>query len=160
MQRSLLFALGLMAGLGLAIGVPYVRAHDAETIAKNAPQQNPLFINMTTGDLWRGWMGLHFAHSTLKMGHPVAIFLNLDSVKLAAKDPDKFGKDASEALRRRMPHTIVTDIIRDGGVVLMCEPCMAEFGLRVEDLVPGVQIGRPGFTQGFIFAENARTLTW
>jgi hypothetical protein len=30
----------------------------------------------------------------------------------------------------------------------------------MEDLVPGVQMGRPGYTQSFIFAENARTLTW
>jgi hypothetical protein len=26
--------------------------------------------------------------------------------------------------------------------------------------VPGVKMGRPGLTQGFIFAENAKTLTW
>jgi len=32
-----------------------------------------------------GWMGLHFAHATLKMGHPVTVFLNLDGVKLASK---------------------------------------------------------------------------
>jgi predicted peroxiredoxin len=30
-------------------------------------------------------MGLHFAHATLKMGHPVTVFLNLDGVKLASK---------------------------------------------------------------------------
>jgi hypothetical protein len=37
---------------------------------------------------------------------------------------------------------------------------MTEFGLKLEDLVAGVQMGRPGYTQRFIFAENARTLTW
>jgi hypothetical protein len=37
---------------------------------------------------------------------------------------------------------------------------MAEFGLAMDDLVAGVQLGKPGYTQGFIFAENARTLTW
>ena len=42
----------------------------------------------------------------------------------------------------------------------MCGPCMTEFGLKLDDRVPGVQMGRPGYTQGFIFAENARTLTW
>jgi hypothetical protein len=29
-----------------------------------------------------------------------------------------------------------------------------------EDIVPRVELGRPGLTQGFIFAENAKTLTW
>ena len=43
-----------------------------------ASLQAALFVNMTTADSWRGWMGLHFAHNTMKMGHPVTIFLNLD----------------------------------------------------------------------------------
>ncbi len=156
MQRSLLFALGLIAGLAVALAVPAGRAHDADSLAANAPQKNPLFINMTTGDSWRGWMGLHFAHATLKMGHPVAVFLNLDAVKLASKT----GEQEKKPSMQRLPRDILADFIRDRGVVLMCGPCIAEFGLKIDDLVPGVQMGRPGYTQGFIFAENARTLTW
>jgi hypothetical protein len=55
---------------------------------------------------------------------------------------------------------ILGDFIRDGGVVLMCGPCIAEFGLKMEDVVPGVQMGKPGYTQDFILAENARKLIW
>jgi hypothetical protein len=44
--------------------------------------------------------------------------------------------------------------------VLICGPCLAEFGLKLDDLVHGVELGKPGYTQSFIFAENARTLTW
>lgn len=154
MHRSIVFALGLVAGLALATAAPYGQAHDAATLAKTAPQNNPLFINMTTGDSWRGWMGLHFAHATLKQGHPVAVFLNLDAVKLAAKSGEQEKKPSMQ------PRDILADFMRDGGVVLICGPCMAEFGLTIDDLVPGVQMGRPGYTQSFIFAENARTLTW
>jgi predicted peroxiredoxin len=156
LRRSVIFALGLAAGLALAFAVSRGQAHDAGQIASSAPEKNPLFINMTTGDSWRGWMGLHFAHATLKQGHPVAIFLNLDAVKLAAKN----GVQEMKPSMQRPPRDIIADFIRDGGVVLMCGPCMAEFGLKTEDLVPGVQMGRPGYTQSFIFAENARTLTW
>ncbi len=101
-------------------------------------------------------MGLHFAHATLKQGHPVAIFLNLDAVKLAAKS----GEQEKKPSMQRVPRDILADFIRDGGVVLMCGPCLTEFGLTVDDLVSGVQMGKPGYTQSFIFAENARTLTW
>jgi predicted peroxiredoxin len=101
-------------------------------------------------------MGLHFAHATLKQGHPVAVFLNLDAVKLAAKN----GEQERKPSMQRVPRDILADFIRDGGVVLLCGPCMAEFGLAMDDLVAGVQLGKPGYTQGFIFAENARTLTW
>jgi predicted peroxiredoxin len=156
MRRLMIFALGLAAGLTLAFAAPRGQAHDADQIAASAPEKNPLFINMTTGDSWRGWMGLHFAHATLKQGHPVAIFLNLDAVKLAAKT----GEQEMKPSMQRPPRGIIADFIKDGGVVLMCGPCMAEFGLKTEDLVPGVQMGRPGYTQSFIFAENARTLTW
>jgi len=156
MKRLILFTIGLLAGLALAFVIPQGRAHDADSLANNAPQKNPLFINITTGDSWRGWMGLHFAHATLKQGHPVAIFLNLDAVKLAAKN----GEQEKKPSMQRVPRDILADFIRDGGVVLMCGPCLAEFGLTMDDLVPGVQMGKPGFTQSFIFAENARALTW
>lgn len=155
MQRSFVFALGLIAGLILAVAAPS-KAHDVITMMKELPQNNPLFINMTTGDSWRGWMGLHFAHMTLKQGHPVAVFLNLDAVKLAAKN----GVQEKRASMNRLPRDILADFVHDGGTVLMCGPCMTEFNLKMEDLVAGVQMGKPGFTQGFIFAENARTLTW
>jgi predicted peroxiredoxin len=156
MNRIVIFLAGLMAG---ALIVPLTRtgqAHDAQSWAASAPARNPLFINMTSGDSWRGWMGLHFAHATLKMGHPVAVFLNLDAVKLAARE----GEQEKKPSMQRIPREVLADFIRDGGVVLICGPCLQEFGLKMEDLVPGVLMGRPGFTQGFIFAENARTLTW
>ena len=156
MRKSIVFMRGLALGFALAFAMPPGRAHDADQLAASAPQKNPLFINMTTGDSWRGWMGLHFAHATLKMGHPVAVFLNLDAVTLASMK----GEQEKKPSMQRIPRDIIADFIRDGGVVLMCGPCMAEFGLKLEDLVPGVQMGKPGFTQGFIFAENARTLTW
>lgn len=122
---------------------------------QNATGKPPLFVNMTTGDTWRGWMGLHFAHATLKMGHPVTVFLNLDGVKLASKTGEQDKKDSM----RRIPRDIIADFIKEGGVVLMCGPCLQEFGLKPDDLVPGVRMGAPGMTQGFIFADNARTLT-
>jgi predicted peroxiredoxin len=156
MSRLAMLLTSLAAGLMIAWAVPYGNAHDDAALAKAAPKNNPLFINMTSGDLSRGWMGLHFAHATLKMGHPVAVFLNLDAVKLAAKN----GEQPKTDTMRRAPREILADFIRDGGVVLMCGPCMREFGLKTEDLVEGVQMGRPGYTQSFIFAENARALTW
>ena len=156
MRRAIVFVIGLLAGLALAFTVPLGRAYDADTLANSAPQKNPLFINMTTGDSWRGWMGLHFAHATLKMGHPVAVFLNLDAVKLAVMR----GEQEKKPSMSRVPRDILVDFMRDGGVVLMCGPCLSEFGLKLEDLVPGVQLGKPGYTQSFIFAENARTLSW
>src|SRR5262249_24073363 len=105
MQRLTLFIFGLLAGIALGLGTPSGRAHDAETLSNSAAQKNPLFINMTTGDSWRGCMGLHFAHATLKQGHPVAIFLNLDAVKLAARN----GEQEKKPSMQRVPRDILAD---------------------------------------------------
>lgn len=161
MHRLSLVLLGMLLGLVLGAVAPPAFTHDLPPGAthgdpKTDPAMKPLFINMTTGDPWRGWMGLHFAHSTLKMGHPVAIFLNLDGVKLAEKE----GMQEKKETMKRVPRDILADFINDGGIVLMCGPCMQEFGLKLDDVVPGVRMGAPGLTQGYIFAENARTLTW
>ena len=69
MKRLVVFACGLLAGAALMLAWP-LRAHDLESFKKAAPGNNPLFINMTTGDSWRGWMGLHFAHDDAEDGSP------------------------------------------------------------------------------------------
>jgi predicted peroxiredoxin len=143
--RLLALTLALSASAG-AFGEP----------VKTDPAKGALFINMTSGDSWRGWMGLHFADNTLRQGHPVTVFLNLGAVKLASLR----GEQDKKPSMKRLPRDILADFIKNGGVVLMCGPCMQEFGLTLKDLVPGVQMGKPGLTQGYIFAPNTRTLSW
>ena len=151
MKRLVVLSLGIVLGFAAAA----LPSRVFEAVAQ-APAKPPLFVNMTTGDSWHGWMGLHFAHNTMKMGHQVTIFLNLGAVKLAALK----GEQERRPSMQRVPRDIVADFIKDGGKVLICGPCLSEFGLNMGDLVPGVELGKPGYTQSFIFAENARTLTW
>jgi predicted peroxiredoxin len=153
MWRAAFLSIGLVFGLALA---HWPTEWLPSSVARAQAAKPALFVNMTTGDSWRGWMGLHFAHNTMKMGHQVTIFLNLDAVKLAAKT----GEQEKRPSMQRIPRGIVADFIKDGGKVLICGPCPAEFGLKLEDLVPGVELGKPGYTQSFIFADNAKTLTW
>jgi predicted peroxiredoxin len=148
MKAILALAVFLVAAASQAL------AQDGKPAAE--AKKAPLFINMTSGDTWRGWMGLHFANSTLRMGHPVTVFLNLEAVRLAAKS----GEQEKRETMRRVPRDILAEFIKNGGVVLMCGPCMQEFGLKFDDLVPGVQMGRPGLTQSYIFAPGGQTLTW
>ncbi|RKE71044.1 DsrE family protein [Pseudorhodoplanes sinuspersici] len=153
MTRVAMLIFGIALGFA-ATNIPVHRMFEA--VAQTPSAKPALFVNMTTGDTWRGWMGLHFAHNTMKQGHQVTIFLNLDGVKLATKA----GEQEKRPSMQRVPRDIVADFIKDGGKVLICGPCLSEFGLRMEDLVAGVELGKPGYTQSFIFAENAKTLTW
>src|ERR1700704_1135995 len=156
MQRIVVFLLGLLVGGGLIAAVSGGQAHDDLTGGVTAPQDHPLLLHMTTGDSWRGAMGLEFAQAMLKIGHPVAVFLNLDAVKLALRS----GEQEKKRSMQQIPRDLVTDLVRGGAVVLICQPCLEEFGLRLDDVVPGVQLGRPGYLENFVFADNVRTLTW
>jgi len=111
---------------------------------------------MTTGDSWRGATGLEFARAMLKIGHPVAVFLNLDAVRLALRT----GEQEKKASMPQVPREIIADLIRDGAIVLICQPCLSEFGFKLDDIVPGVQLGSPGYLENFVFADNVRTLSW
>jgi predicted peroxiredoxin len=156
MRRIVIFLLGALAGGGLMASVPSGSAHDDLTGALAAPENHPLLVHMTTADSWRGAMGLEFAQAMLKIGHPVAVFLNLDAVKLALRT----GEQEKKSSMQQIPRELVADLVRGGAVVLLCQPCLEEFGLRLDDIVPGVQLGRPGYLENFVFADNVRTLTW
>ena len=93
MQRIVIFLFGLLLGGGLMGSVPPGKAHDDLTGALASPENHPLLLHMTTGESWRGATGLEFARAMLKVGHPVAVFLNLDAVSLRSV----------QASRRRRP---------------------------------------------------------
>ena len=156
MQRIVVFLLGLLVGGGLIAAVSGGQAHDDLTGGLRNPQDHPLLLHMTTGDSWRGAMGLEFAQAMLKSGHPVAVFLNLDAVKLALRT----GEQEKKASMQQIPREIIASLIREGAIVLICQPCLVEFGLKLDHIVPGVQVSRPGYLENFVFADNVRTLTW
>jgi predicted peroxiredoxin len=155
-RRIVIFLLGVLVGGSLVAAVPSGKAHDDLTGALAAPENHPLLVHMTTADSWRGAMGLEFAQAMMKIGHPVAVFLNLDAVKLALRA----GEQEKKSSMQQIPRDLVADLVRGGAVVLICQPCLEEFGLRLDDVVPGVQLGRPGYLENFVFADNVRTLTW
>lgn len=124
--------------------------------AAHAQDKPGLFVNLASGDSWRGWMALHFAHMTLRQGHPVTVFLNLDAVKLAAPALPQEKRPSM----MRTPIEILPDLVRDGAVVLVCGPCLGEFGLSLEKLVPGLKLGAPGLTQSYLFDKDVRVLSW
>jgi predicted peroxiredoxin len=84
------------------------------------------------------------------------VFLNLDAVRLALRT----GEQEKKASMPQVPREIIADLISGGAIVLLCQPCLSEFGFKLDDIVPGVQLGSPGYLENFVFADNVRTFTW
>ena len=79
---------------------------------------------------------------------------------MASSSPLRTGEQEKKPSMAQVPREIIADLIREGAIVLVCQPCLAELGLKLDHIVPGVQVSRPGYLENFIFADNVRTLTW
>ncbi|MGE0626873.1 MAG: DsrE family protein [Hyphomicrobiaceae bacterium] len=129
-----------------------------------APAQQPaqkaekpgLFVNLTSDDTWRGWMALHFAWRTQQQGHPTTVFLNLEAVRWAwTRFPDK----TLDGIQTP-PKTALANLLRDGGTVLICGPCIKRLGIPAKELAAGVRMGAPGLTQSIMLKEGTRIISW
>ncbi len=116
-----------------------------------AGANDPLFINMTAEEGHRVNMALTFGAKQHAMGHPLTLFLN-----------DKGVMVGSKAHARQYPEQQkqIAEIIAKGGTVIICPMCMKHYGVKEEDLLPGVLIGKPELTGGALFKDNTKTLTW
>lgn len=112
---------------------------------------DPLFINLTTDDSHRALMGIGFGKAQLERGHPLAIFINDKAVQIASKaNADKY-PEQQKAL---------AEILKNGGVVLICPMCIKKFGIKESDLLTGIKIGNPQLTGDALFRDNTKTMTW
>jgi predicted peroxiredoxin len=116
-----------------------------------AGANDPLFINMTAEEGHRVNMALTFGAKQHAMGHPLTLFLNDKGVMVGSK---AHAKQYPEQQKQ------IAEIIAKGGTVIICPMCMKHYGVKEEDLLPGVLIGKPELTGGALFKDNTKTLTW
>jgi sulfur relay (sulfurtransferase) complex TusBCD TusD component (DsrE family) len=109
-----------------------------------------LFVNLTSDDSHRAHMALTFSQKVLETGHPVTVFLNVDSVKIAAK---KAGKHKDN-------QALLSALVKGGATILACPHCVEHAGMKPGDLMGGVKMGTPELVQGALFEPGARSLSW
>jgi predicted peroxiredoxin len=132
--RALLLTLAL---LGAVVAWP-ARAADG------------LFVNLTSDDGHRAYMALAFSQKVLEAGHPVTVFLNVDSVKIAAK---KAGKHKDN-------QALLSALVKGGATVLACPHCVEHARMKPSDLMDGVKMSTPELVQGALFEPGTRSLSW
>lgn len=119
----------LFVGLALLTSGQVLASDDGKTF----------FYNITTDEVWPAGMASAQAYNAAKRGHDVIAYLNVRGVYLAAKDRQQdtlgaTGRTAQETLKMA---------IENGARVLVCPMCMRQGGLSPDDLIDGVELGKP-----------------
>jgi sulfur relay (sulfurtransferase) complex TusBCD TusD component (DsrE family) len=116
-----------------------------------ADDSDPLFINLTSDDSHRANMAIGFGKNQYERGHPLSIFLNDKAVLIAStRNAEKFADQQK----------VLTKLVNDGALVLVCPMCMKHYGVSEADLIPGMKVGNPELTGGALFKDNGKTLSW
>ena len=118
--------------------------------AKAGPN-DPLFINLTSDDGHRINMAFNFGANQMKRGHPLTVFMN-DKAVLAAS------KGNAEAFAEQQK--TIASLLASGAAILVCTMCMKHYGVKEEDLLPGLKVGNTELTGNALFADNTKTMTW
>lgn len=116
-----------------------------------AGDTDPLFINLTTDDSHRANMGITFGRNQLERGHPLTIFLNDKGVFIGAK---------SNAAKFAEHQKALDEMMKKGATILICPMCMKHYGVKQDDLLPGLKVGNPELTGAAVFRDNTKSLTW
>jgi predicted peroxiredoxin len=116
-----------------------------------AGEKDSLFINLSTDNIPRVDHALHFGNVHFAKGHPLTVFLNGKGVLLASK-----GHAEKYAAQQKS----LAEMMDKGAVVIVCQYCMKQVGVKESDLLPGFKVGNPELTGGALFKDNTKTLSW
>lgn len=137
------FVWSLFFAAALAFGVVATPARAGDT--------DPLFINLSTDEPRRALAGLTFGLHQHENGHPLTLFLNDRGALLGSR---------THADKLAEPQRLVDELMRQGAVVLIAPLSMKHYGVREDDLLPGVQISNRKLSGEALFRGTTRALSW
>ncbi len=137
--KALLFALALTFGAATS------------AVPVSAGEADPLLIKVVNDDAHRIHGALMFAETMAKDGHPVTVWITDRAVRIGSKE--RAGNLGD------LQHTL-NDLLKAKARIVLCPMCMAEYGVKESDLIPGMTIGDPALISQIIFKDNAKVITW
>ena len=135
--HTIFLALALLAGAALTPA----RASGAE----------PLFIHLSTDDAHRTAAGLTFGQHQQQDGHPLTIFLSDRGALLAAR---------AHAERYAAPQRLLAELMQQGATVLVVPLSLKHYGVREDELLPGLQLSYRKLSGAALFRPETRVLGW
>jgi len=130
-----LFAVAILLG-SVMFACQQTQPANVQTVADTP---SALLINLTsdaTSDPHSSLMGLHLGQKALKNNLEVTVFLNVHGVKLMAPQADTI------TFRNENLHSVLQDMITNGGKIVACPHCMEAHGIQQGDLLEGVTVAQ------------------
>lgn len=115
-----------------------------------------ILINLTTDDTWAAGMALGLAGRMIEQGSDVAIFLNVEGVRIAST---VISHD-THSMAEKTPHEMLADLIENGATVIVCPVCQEKAGIADEDLLEGTIKGKPDLTIPLILNPDVKLLSY
>jgi hypothetical protein len=147
-QRYLPFVIALL--LSAVMAWPTLAA------AQQATPQEPmdtLLLSMSTDNAAVFDGAMTIGTVALRRGHPVAMLLRVDAIKVAvAKNSYPVG-DTTLAKK-------LSAFMEAGATVIAGGSCMKDMGITPGDLIKGVAVGTPDLVMGTVFRKDTKILSY
>lgn len=109
----------------------------------NSSNKNKLVYHLSSDEPWRATIAILDSQTMLKMGYNVTLMLSIEGVQLGVKDPHHY-------LGLEPLTSNVTDFIRNGGIVIICDVCLKIAGYDNSDVINGSIIGTPSIMSNLL----------
>ena len=84
------------------------------------------------------------------------MFLNVAGVRVAATH---IPLDMN-AMTGKSPHEMLKELMKAGGKIFICQPCMKHAGISKDQILEGIVPSTPEVIQPELFAEGVRVMSW
>ena len=135
--------------LGIFLLVSSVNADTNES--KNAKK---IVVTITDSSIVKSGFGLAVANAMQDAGIQSTVFVSAEAVDFALKDgnTEKFAGSSAQEW--------ITQLIKKGGKVMICEGFVKLGGIKNSDMVDGVGVSSPANLAGALYAPNTQTMTF
>jgi predicted peroxiredoxin len=64
------------------------------------------------------------------------------------------------AMTGKSPHEMLKELMKAGGKIFICQPCMKHAGISKDQILEGIVPSTPDVIQPELFAEGVRVMSW
>ena len=116
-----------------------------------AGDKDPLFVSMTTDDVYRSELAIKVSKHMFERGHPLTIFFSDRGILVTSRmNADKFKEQQA----------MLSELAKAGATLIACPICMKHYDIKESDLLDGIKVGNPQLTSDALFRDNTKTLAW